>query len=142
MSNRQKLFGKAATPHNSKSRARSDAPHLTGSTPAPKLSKLSPSQFVESDFRRGASEKLINMAVVATVAGISIEIKYGYLTQQFFAVTSHGQAVIDIPSLNVSYCTLSAQQLQTVLQWASSRTAALSREWSKAKNGLPVGRIP
>jgi hypothetical protein len=50
--------------------------------------------------------------------------------------------MIDIPTLNVSYSTLSLQQEQTVLQWASGRIAALSREWSKASNGLPVGRIP
>jgi hypothetical protein len=81
------------------------------------------------------------MAVVATVAGISIEIKYGYTTPVFFAVTSHGQAMIELPTLTVSFSTLLPQQLQTVLQWANSRTSALSREWSKTNNNLPVGTV-
>jgi hypothetical protein len=141
MSNHQINFTKEADERNSESRAASLTRCLTLMGTPPKLSPLSPAQFATSNIRRGASEKRSNMAVVATVAGISIEIKYGYTTPVFFAVTSHGQAMIELPTLTVSFSTLLPQQLQTVLQWANSRTSALSREWSKTNNNLPVGTV-
>jgi hypothetical protein len=115
---------------------------LTDSAFKPKVAALSLSSFITFNNRRGASEKRIDMAEVATHAGISIRISYGYTTPVFSAVTNHGKAVIEIGGAwNVIFNTLHPPQLVAVLSWAKTCEADLLREWSKTQSNFPVGRI-
>ncbi|WP_409998685.1 DUF4160 domain-containing protein [Bradyrhizobium sp. SZCCHNR1018] len=82
------------------------------------------------------------MAEVKNLNGISIRITSSTGTPaSFHVVQASGVAVIEISSLKVVHSTLPSSVLNQVIQWAQTRKAALSQEWTRAINGQIPRRI-
>lgn len=65
-----------------------------------------------------------------------------HLPPHFHAEYGEHEALINVNTLAVMAGGLPARALGLVIEWASLHRAALEREWTKAKNLQPLGKIP